>query len=91
MSENNLISVMIADDDPGMRLNLRKKIQAADGFYVAGEALSGEEAMTLYDKLNPQVGFLDVDMPEKNGVECARLIQDKNPACVLIFATGHEE
>ena len=91
MSENNLISVMIADDDPGMRLILRKKIQATDGFYVAGEALSGEEAMTLYDKLNPQVVFLDVDMPGKTGVECARLIQDKNPACILIFATGHEE
>jgi two-component system LytT family response regulator len=91
VSENNLISVMIADDDPGMRLILRKKIQATDGFYVAGEALSGEEAMTLYDKLNPQVVFLDVDMPGKTGVECARLIQDKNPACILIFATGHEE
>ena len=38
---------MIADDDPGMRLILRKKIQATDGFYVAGEALSGEEAMTM--------------------------------------------
>ena len=24
-------------------------------------------------------------------MECARLIQDKNPACILIFATGHEE
>ncbi len=89
--EKKLISVLIADDDPGMRLILRKKIQAKDGFFVAGEAVTGEEAMTLYDKLNPQVVFLDVDMPGKTGVECARLIQDKNPACILIFATGHEE
>jgi two-component system LytT family response regulator len=91
VSENNLISVMIADDDPGMRLILRKKIQATDGFFVAGEAAGGEEAMTLYDKLSPQVVFLDVDMPGKTGVECAHLIQDKNPACILIFATGHDE
>jgi two-component system LytT family response regulator len=89
--EKSLISVLIADDDSGMRLILRKKIQATDGFFVAGEAVTGEEAMTLYDKLNPQVVFLDVDMPGKTGVECARLIQDKNPACILIFATGHEE
>ena len=89
--EKKLISVLIADDDPGMRLILRKKIQATDGFFVAGEAVTGEEAMALYEKLNPQVVFLDVDMPEKNGVECARLMQDKNPACILIFATGHEE
>ena len=91
MNENELISVLIADDDPGMRLILRKKIQATDGFFVAGEALSGEEAMTLYEKLNPQVVFLDVDMPGKTGVECAHLIQDQNPACILIFATGHDE
>ena len=58
MSEDkrdHLISVLIADDEPGMRLILRKKIQATDGFFVAGEAVTGDEAMTLYDKLNPQV------------------------------------
>ncbi len=89
--EKSLISVLIADDDSGMRLILRKKIQATDGFFVAGEAVTGEEAMALYEKLNPQVVFLDVDMPGKTGVECAHLIQDQNPACILIFATGHEE
>ena len=91
MSENSLISVLIADDDAGMRLILRKKIQLTDGFFVAGEAVSGDEAMALYDKLHPQVVFLDVDMPGKTGTECAHLIQDQNPACVLIVATGHEE
>lgn len=91
MSENSLISVLIADDDAGMRLILRKKIQTTEGFFVAGEAVTGDEAMTLYDKLHPQVVFLDVDMPGKTGIECAHLIQDQDPACVLIFATGHEE
>ncbi len=91
MSEKALIAVLIADDDAGMRLILRKKIQATEDFYVAGEAVSGDEAMALYDKLHPQVVFLDVDMPGKTGIECAHLIQDQDPACVLIFATGHEE
>ena len=73
--EKKLISVLIADDDSGMRLILRKKIQATDGFFVAGEAVTGEEAMTLYEKLDPQVVFLDVDMPVMNGVACANRIQ----------------
>ena len=90
-SGKDLISVLIADDDVGMRLILRKKIQATEGFFIAGEAASGEEVMALYDQLTPQVVFLDVDMPGKTGIECARLIQDQNPACILIFATGHEE
>ena len=89
--EKQMISVLIADDDPGMRLILRKKIQAAEGFALVGEALTGDEAMTLYEQYAPQVVFLDVDMPGKTGIECARLIQDLNPACILIFATGHEE
>ena len=91
MSEKRLISCLIADDDPGMRLILRKKIQAMEGFMVVGEATDGSEAMALYEKCRPQVVFLDVDMPGKTGIECARLIQDQNPACILIFATAHEE
>ena len=80
MSEKRLISCLIADDDPGMRLILRKKIQAMEGFMVVGEATDGSEAMALYEKCRPQVVFLDVDMPGKTGIECARLIQDQNPA-----------
>ena len=91
MSEQKPITVLIADDDVGMRLILRKKIQAMDGFSIVGEACTGEEAMILFEQCAPQVVFLDVDMPGKTGVECARLIQDQNPACILIFATGHEE
>lgn len=90
MRENN-IRVLIADDEPGMRLILRKKIEATEGFQVAGEAANGDETMALYEQEHPQVVFLDVDMPGKTGIECARLIQDQNPAAVLIFATGHEE
>lgn len=91
MSDEKLISVLAADDDAGMRLILRKVIQQTDGFVMVGEAAGGDEAMTLYEKYRPQVVFLDVDMPGKTGVECARQIQDQNPACILIFATAHEE
>ena len=91
MSEQEKIRVLLADDEAGMRLILRKRIAAAEGFEVVGEAADGEEAIALYEKTAPQVVFLDVDMPGKSGIECARMIQDRNPACVLIFATGHEE
>ena len=74
MMENALIPVLIADDDPGMRLILRKKVQATDGFCVIAEAANGEEAMALFEKCAPRVVFLDVDMPGKTGIECARLM-----------------
>ncbi len=85
------IKVLIADDEAGMRLILRKRIKKTAGFCVVGEAETGRETLALYDRLRPDVVFLDVDMPERTGVECARMIQDRDPACILIFATAHEE
>jgi len=85
------IKVLIADDEAGMRLILRKRIEKAADFCVVGEAETGGETLALYDRLRPDVVFLDVDMPERTGVECARMIQDRDPSCILIFATAHEE
>ena len=85
------ITVLLADDEPGMRMILRKKIEQTEGFTVVGEAADGRETMADFEALSPQVVFLDVDMPLLSGTECARLMQDMDPTAVLIFATGHEE
>ncbi len=87
----DLIRVLIADDEDGMRLIERKMIQRVEGYELVGEAKDGHELMDMVERLRPQVVFLDVDMPGRNGVECARLIQDMDPSIVLIFATAHDE
>lgn len=83
--------VLVADDEVGIRLILKKRIEATDGFDVVGEAATGEEVMKLFQLTHPHVVFLDVDMPLLSGIDCARQIQDLDPSCVIIFATGHEE
>lgn len=85
------IRVVIADDDAGMRLIERKIISKVEGFSLVGEASNGAQLLELVEKLRPQVVFLDVEMPEKTGVECARVIQDMDPSMVLIFATAHDQ
>ena len=85
------ISVIIADDDAGMRLIERKLIGKVEGFELAGEAENGDALLEMVETLRPQVVFLDVDMPGKNGVECARIIQDTDPTVIIIFATAHDE
>ena len=82
--------VLIADDDAGMRAVMRKIVERVDGFTLAGEADNGKDALALAEKERPAVVFLDVEMPEINGVECARAIQDMDPNTVIIFATAHE-
>lgn len=85
------LRVLIADDDAGMRAVMRKIVERVDGFTLAGEADNGSDALALAEKERPAVVFLDVEMPEKTGVECARVIQDMDPSTVLIFATAHDQ
>jgi len=81
--------VLIADDEPAMRTVLHHVIDKADGFTLVGEAADGEETMQKFEALKPHVVLLDVEMPKLDGVECARQIQDMNPATVIIFVTAH--
>jgi len=87
----NNIRVLIADDDAGMRLILRKYLERAGGFELIGEATDGRELIRMNEELSPEVIILDVEMPHLTGVECAKIIQDMNPKTILVFATAHEK
>ena len=84
------LRVLIADDDIGMRTILRKIVGKVEGFVLVAEAADGNAAVELAETLKPDVVFLDVEMPELNGVDCARAIQDLNPNIIVIFATAYE-
>lgn len=84
------LRVLVADDDIGMRTILRKIVERVEGFVLVAEAADGKNALELVETLKPDVVFLDVEMPEMSGVECARGIQDMDPGIVIIFATAHE-
>ena len=85
------LRILIADDDPGMRVVLRTLVGKSEGYTLCGEAADGEELMRLYEQERPHVVFMDVEMPGLTGIECARRIQDQNPRTVLVFATAHEQ
>ena len=88
---NEEIRVVIADDEPGMRMILRKMIEKADGFTLCAEADNGKDLLKLVEEYKPQVCFLDVEMPEMTGLECAKAIQDTDPRMILVFATAHDD
>lgn len=85
------IRVVIADDEEGMRMILRKMITRAEGFTLCGEADNGLQLLELVERYKPQVCFLDVEMPGMTGLECARSIQDADPRIILVFATAHDD
>ncbi|HML46058.1 MAG TPA: LytTR family DNA-binding domain-containing protein [Clostridia bacterium] len=87
----NPVRVVIADDEEGMRLIMRRMLQKSGDFELMGEAKDGEELLSLVEEHHPQLVLLDVEMPIHSGVECARVIQDTDPSIVLVFATAHDQ
>lgn len=85
------IRALIADDDAGMRLLMRKLLEKSGGFVLCGEASDGAELLALAAEHHPQLVLLDVEMPGVSGVDCARELQDSDPQTILIFATAHDK
>lgn len=85
------IRIAIADDDAGMRLVMRRIVEKNAGYKLVGEAKDGREMLELFDRERPQAVILDVEMPEMDGIQCARAIQDRAPLTVILFATGYEQ
>ena len=57
-----MIKVLIADDEQGMRLIIRKFLEKSGGFEIVGEAVNGKAALELYEEQKPDVIFMDVEM-----------------------------
>jgi DNA-binding LytR/AlgR family response regulator len=85
------ITVLIAEDDPDMRHVIKKVVEEVDGVRVIGEVGDGLEALKLIEDLSPQVVFVDIDLPGKNGIELAQETFDINPRTFIVFATASSE
>ena len=85
------IKVMLIDDEPHIRMILRKVIERNPGYLVAAEGASAEEALLAFQEVHPDVVFLDVDLQGANGIGVAREILKEAPDTILIFATAYAE
>lgn len=84
------LRLLIADDDPGMRDILKRMVAKVEDCQLVGEAENGQQALELVETQRPHLVFLDIEMPEASGLECARIIQDMDPSTLIVFATAHE-
>jgi two-component system chemotaxis response regulator CheY len=83
--------VLIADDAAFMREMLRD-ILTDGGYEVVGEASDGNEAVSAYAKLHPDLVTLDIVMPRKSGLEALREIIAGHPgACVVMCSALGQE
>lgn len=86
-NENSEITVLIVDDHPMVREGLRSML-TAPGIRVVGDAKSGQKALELVKKLQPDVTLLDIRMPDMNGIQVLEAIKtDKSPTLVIMVTT----
>lgn len=87
------VKIAICDDDKGMQEILRRKIEefCADAEMTYGIVCcdSGEEV--LQQEPTPDILFLDIQMPGKNGMETARELCSRHSGTILIFVTALSE
>lgn len=81
--------VVLADDDPLTRLDLRHSLEGL-GVRVLGEAEDGRQALALARSLRPDLLLLDIMMPLVDGLEAARVARDEHLAAVVLL-TGYAE
>jgi DNA-binding NarL/FixJ family response regulator len=83
------IKIILADDHKLVRQGMRSLLEAHPGFNVIGEAANGEQALKLMEELNPDIALLDVMMPDLNGIEAAKIAQQRGYKTKLIFLSMH--
>tara|TARA_Y100000031_G_C8046951_1_gene304357 strand:+ start:26 stop:610 length:585 start_codon:yes stop_codon:yes gene_type:complete len=76
--------LLIADDQSFSRDALKDAL-IEKGFDIAGEAATGREAIELNKKLKPDLIFMDVKMPELNGIEASHEINSHNPVPIILL------
>jgi two-component system LytT family response regulator len=86
--------VAIADDEPMARLRLRTLLGRHEGFTVVAECASGRETLAMVATHRPDVLFLDIRMPDLDGVAVAEQLL-REPAGgatpAVVFVTAHDE
>lgn len=84
------MEIMICDDEPLAVDRLTRLVQQL-GHQVVAVASNGREAIEQLKDVEPDVLLLDIQMPEMNGLECARLVSQFQPAPAIIFCTAYDQ
>ena len=84
------LKTLIVDDESLARRGLAHRLQTIEGIEIVGEAQNGREALRLIRELNPDLVFLDIQMPGLGGFEVVQQL-DEETMPVILFLTAYDE
>lgn len=88
--DKQTLHVVIADDEPITRMDLKELLENA-GYIVVAEAADGFDAVEACKTHHPDLVLLDVKMPLLDGISAAQIICDEHLADTIILLTAYSE
>jgi len=89
VEETKKLKTMVLEDDP--ETNELMSTTLNNFFAEVYSALDGETALELYNKYQPDIIFVDIILPGKNGLEIAKEIREKNPKQMIVVVSASDD
>lgn len=84
-------TILLVDDHHLVRLGLQALLKVEADFEVVGQAGTADEAISLVERLRPQVVLMDLRLPGRSGVEACRDIKQRWPETHVIMLTSYAD
>lgn len=86
-----MIKILIAEDEPKSRAAMASRLRSLLGEGAIIEtAADGSEAVAKAQQVKPELIFMDIDMPRKNGLEAAAVVKSQLPRTHIVFLTAYD-
>ena len=82
--------VLVVDDEEPVLDSYEFMLQKSEAFSIAGKARSGFEALKLVHELEPDLVFMDINIPGLDGLEVIADVHKKFPAMIFVLSTAYE-
>jgi two-component system LytT family response regulator/two-component system response regulator LytT len=91
MAPHTELTVVVVDDEQLARDELCFMLEELGGVSILGRSGNGQEALDLIARTEPEVVFLDVQMPGLTGFEVARRLRERKTASQIVFVTAFDQ
>lgn len=81
------MNIVVIDDDKLVALSLKTILESTEGISVSAVGESGEDAIRLYDELNPDIILMDIRMDGMTGLDAGVKIREAHPDARILYLT----
>ena len=85
------VSIIIFEDNHQLRESLVTLLNNSEGYQVTGDFGNVKDAANITRRYRPDVVIMDIDLPEKSGIEGVRIIKETKPETLVIMYTMFED